>query len=107
MSCNTAIHLRTPLTGSCEPVSAFSSPSSRCIGPYCCWFKSGPGFWLLAWWHPAFGGGCGTEHDGECNTNWVDLGRQPSYHKDTPTGPGVIAAIRSGELSAGGERRLK
>lgn len=107
MSCNNAIHSRTPSTGFCEPVSAFSSPSSHSIGPSCCWLRSGPGFWLLAWWQLAFGGGCGTAHDGECNTNRVDLGYQSSYHKDTPTGPGFIAAIRLGALIAGGGRRLK
>lgn len=107
MSCNNAIHLRTPLTGSCEPVSAFSSPSSRSIGLSRSWLKSGPGLSPLAWWQAPSGGGCGTAHDGKCKKNRVDLGHQSSYHKDTPTGPGFAAAIRPGELIAGGERRLK
>lgn len=107
MSCNNAIHLRTPLTGSCEPASVFSSPSSRSIGLSCCWLKSGPGLSPLAWWQAPSGGGCGTARDGKCNKIRVDLGYQSSYHKYTPTGRGFIAAIPPGELIAGGERRLK
>lgn len=107
MSCNNEIHLRTPLTGSCEPVSASSPPSSRSIGPSRSWLRSGLGLSPLAWWQAPSGGGCGTALGGECNKNRVDLAYQSSYHKDTPTGPGFIAAIPPGELIAGGERRLK
>lgn len=107
MSCNNEIHLRTPLTGSYVPVSAFSSPSWRSTGPSRSWLKSGPGLSPLAWWQASSGGGCGTARGGECEKIRVDLGYQSSYHKETPSGPGFAAAICPGELIAGGERRLK